>query len=78
MVTLVQRFRMRMPRDPRVRHRRPGAAEGGGISRGVKRPESQTVQSWVDKGPNQPIAPTDLEKALGNRMAYKTDRDVTR
>jgi uncharacterized protein YidB (DUF937 family) len=27
--------------------------------------QGQTAQSWVDKGPNEPIEPPDLEKALG-------------
>jgi uncharacterized protein YidB (DUF937 family) len=27
--------------------------------------QGQTAQSWVDKGPNKPIAPPELEKALG-------------
>jgi uncharacterized protein YidB (DUF937 family) len=27
--------------------------------------QGQTAQSWVDKGPNKPIEPPDLEKALG-------------
>ena len=27
--------------------------------------QGQTAQSWVDKGPNKPIEPVDLEEALG-------------
>ena len=46
-----------------------GATLSGGLSDLIKSfqqaGQSQAAQSWIDKGPNQPIAPTDLEKALG-------------
>jgi uncharacterized protein YidB (DUF937 family) len=51
-----------------------GRGAGGTLSAGLsdlinsfqQAGQARTAQSWVDKGPNQPIAPTDLEKVLGS------------
>jgi uncharacterized protein YidB (DUF937 family) len=51
-----------------------GAAAGGVLSGGLGRlitdlqqsGQGRVVQSWVDRGPNQEIAPADLKKALGS------------
>jgi uncharacterized protein YidB (DUF937 family) len=50
-----------------------GLLAGGGLSAGLKdlldrfrqTGQEKTAQSWVSTGPNQPIAPHDLEQALG-------------
>jgi uncharacterized protein YidB (DUF937 family) len=50
-----------------------GAGAGTALSNGIsdliksfqQTGHGETAQSWVAKGPNQPIAPTELEKALG-------------
>jgi uncharacterized protein YidB (DUF937 family) len=51
-----------------------GAAAGGVLSGGLGRlikdfqqsGQGQVAQSWIDRGPNQEIAPADLRKALGS------------
>jgi uncharacterized protein YidB (DUF937 family) len=51
-----------------------GAAAGGVLSGGLGRlitdlqqsGQGRVAQSWVDRGPNQEIAPADLKKALGS------------
>ncbi len=47
-----------------------GSALSGGLSDLLKSfqqaGQGQTAQSWVDKGPNQTIAPRELEKAIGS------------
>ncbi len=50
-----------------------GLLSGGGLSAGLKdlldrfrqAGHEKTAQSWVSPGPNQPIAPHDLEQVLG-------------
>ena len=50
-----------------------GAGAGATLSAGLsdliksfqQAGQGQTAQSWVDKGPNKPIPPNELEKALG-------------
>ena len=50
-----------------------GAGAGTALSSGIsdliksfqQTGHGETAKSWVAKGPNQPIAPTELEKALG-------------
>jgi uncharacterized protein YidB (DUF937 family) len=51
-----------------------GAAAGTVLSGGLGRlindlqnnGQGRTAQSWIGRGPNQEIAPSDLQKALGN------------
>ena len=51
-----------------------GAAAGSVLSGGLGRlindlqqsGQGRVAQSWVNRGPNDEIAPTDLKKALGN------------
>lgn len=46
-----------------------GSVVSGGLSDLMKSFQQsghqKTAQSWVDKGPNQPIAPQELERAIG-------------
>ncbi len=46
-----------------------GGILSGGLSELLKRfqqaGQGQAAQSWVGTGPNQPVAPEDLEKAIG-------------
>ena len=60
-----------------------GLLSGAGLSAGLKdlldrfreTGHEQTAQSWVSTGPNKPIAPTDLEKVLGEeRLQWLTEQ----
>ena len=56
-----------------------GGAAGGSLSGGLKdlldqfqqNGQGDKAKSWIESGPNKPIAPTDLEQALGEeRIAW--------
>jgi uncharacterized protein YidB (DUF937 family) len=60
-----------------------GLLAGGGLSAGLKdlldrfrmAGHEKTAQSWVSTGPNQPIAPHELEQALGEeRLKWLVDQ----
>ncbi len=79
------------PGSPGAPQNAPGAAQsglagllaGGGLSAGLKdlldrfrlAGHEKTAQSWVSTGPNQPIAPHELEQALGEeRLKWLGDQ----
>lgn len=63
----------------------PGGADAGGflngglgelIDRFRQAGQGETADSWVRQGPNQPVAPPDLEKAIGPDVLDTLERQT--